>query len=114
MRVVQTGQDVVAWLSPSPEGYTVAAVCCCRQWAVDTEVETPRMCCKGSTLLMGSAIWLASATGLVGVALGGLVSLAVSRQQIQEARALRADEASQEWYLRNADRRFNAFSEFMI
>jgi hypothetical protein len=63
---------------------------------------------------MGSAIWLASVTGLVGVALGGLVSLAVSRQQIQEARALRADEASQERYRRNADRRFNAFSEFII
>jgi hypothetical protein len=84
MRLVQTGQDADAWLSRSPEGYTVAAVCCCRQWAVDTEVKTPRMCCKGSTVLMGSAIWLASATGLVGVALGGLVSLAVSRQQIQK------------------------------
>jgi hypothetical protein len=63
---------------------------------------------------MGSAIWLASATGLIGVALGGLVSLAVSRQQIREARALRADEASQERYRRSVDRRFNAFSEFII
>jgi hypothetical protein len=42
------------------------------------------------------------------------VSLAVSRQQIREARALRADEASQERYRRSVDRRFNAFSEFII
>jgi len=63
---------------------------------------------------MGSAVWLASATGLIGVALGGLVSLAVSRQQIREARALRADEAVQERYRRSVDRRFKAFSEFII
>jgi len=73
------------------------------------------MCRQGSTLLrMGSAVWLASAAGLVGVALGGLVSLAVNRQQIREARALRADEASQERYRRSVDRRFEAFSEFII
>lgn len=70
---------------------------------------------QGSTLLrMGSAVWLASAAGLVGIALGGLVSLAVNRQQIREARALRADEASQERYRRSVDRRFKAFSEFII
>ena len=73
------------------------------------------MCRQGSTLLlMGSAVWLASVTGLVGVALGGLVSLAVSRQQIREARALRAYEASQERYRHSVDRRFKAFSEFII
>lgn len=63
---------------------------------------------------METAVWLASVTGLVGVALGGLVSLAVSRQQIREAHALRADEASQERYRRSVDRRFKAFSEFII
>src|SRR4029077_8010428 len=76
---------------------------------------TPWTCRQGSTLLlMGSAVWLPSATGLIGVALGGLVSLAVSRQQIREARALRADEAVQERYRRSVDRRFKAFSEFII
>lgn len=63
---------------------------------------------------METAVWLASVAGLVGVVLGGLVSLAVSRQQIREARALRADEASQERYRRSVDRRFKAFSEFII
>ena len=63
---------------------------------------------------MGSTVWLASATGLIGVALGGLVSLAVSRQQIREAREQRADEASRERYRRSIDRRFKAFSEFII
>ena len=73
------------------------------------------MCRQGSTLLlMGSAVWLASVAALIGVALGGLVSLAVSRQQIREARAIRADEASQERYRRSVDRRFKAFSEFII
>jgi hypothetical protein len=62
---------------------------------------------------METAVWLASVTGLVGVALGGLVSLAVSRQQIREARSVRADEASQERHRQSVDRRFRAFSEFI-
>jgi hypothetical protein len=52
-------------------------------------------------------------TGLIGVALGGLVSLAVSRQQIREARKQRADEALEQRYQRSIDRRFNAYSEFI-
>ena len=78
-------------------------------------VEDVRPSCRGFTLLlMETSVWLASVTGLVGVVLGGLVSLAVSRQQIREAHALRADEASQERYRRSVDRRFEAFSEFII
>jgi heme exporter protein D len=64
-------------------------------------------------LLVGSDVWLASAVGLIGVALGGLVSLAVSRQQIREAREQRADEASRERYRLSVDRRFRAYSEFI-
>jgi hypothetical protein len=47
---------------------------------------------------------------LAGVALGGLLGLAVSRQQIWEARALRADEALRERYRSSVDRRFKVFS----
>jgi hypothetical protein len=64
-------------------------------------------------LLVSSGIWLASATGLIGVVLGGLVSLAVSRQQIQEARKQRSDQALQERRRLSIDRRFNAYSAFI-
>lgn len=49
----------------------------------------------------------------VGVVLGGLVSLAVSRQQIREAGKQRADEALEERYQRSVERRFEAYSEFI-
>jgi hypothetical protein len=64
-------------------------------------------------LLVSSGAWLASVTGLIGVALGGLVSLAVSRQQIREARKQRAEEVLQERYQLSIDRRFKAYSEFI-
>jgi hypothetical protein len=62
---------------------------------------------------VGSTVWLASVTGLIGVVLGGLVSLAVSRQQIREARKQRADQALEERYRRSVERRFKAYSEFI-
>jgi hypothetical protein len=63
---------------------------------------------------MGTSAWLASVIGLAGVMLGGLISFAVSHQQIQEARSQRADEASREQHRRSEDRRFKAYADFII
>ena len=63
---------------------------------------------------MGTSAWLAPVAGLVGVLLGGLVSFAVSYQQIREARSQRADEANQERQRRSEDRRFKAYADFIM
>jgi hypothetical protein len=57
---------------------------------------------------------LAPVAGLVGVMVGGLVSFAVSYQQIREARSQRADEANQERQRRSEDRRFKAYADFIV
>jgi hypothetical protein len=59
-------------------------------------------------------MWLVSVAGLAGVMLGGLISFAVSRQQIREARSQRADEAARERRQRSEDRRFKAYADFII
>jgi hypothetical protein len=63
---------------------------------------------------VGTSAWLAPVAGLVGVMLGGLVSFAVSYQQIREARSQRADEADQERQRRSEDRRFKAYADFIV
>jgi hypothetical protein len=63
---------------------------------------------------MGTSAWLAPVAGLVGVMLGGLVSYAVSYQQIREARSQRADEANQERQRRSEDRRFKVYADFIL
>lgn len=55
-----------------------------------------------------------SVIGLAGVILGGLISFAVSHQQIREARIQRADEAARERHQRSEDRRFKAYTDFII
>jgi hypothetical protein len=57
---------------------------------------------------------LAPVAGLVGVMLGGLVSFAVSYQQIREARGQRADEARQERRRHSEDRQFKAYADFIV
>src|SRR6476646_647282 len=62
---------------------------------------------------METSAWLTSVIGLAGVMLGGLVSFAVSHQQIREARSQQADDARRERYQRSEDRRFQAFADFI-
>lgn len=62
---------------------------------------------------MSSDLWLGSATTLVGVALGGVVSLALSRLQIKAAQSQRTQEALQNRMQRSADRRYDAYSAFL-
>jgi hypothetical protein len=59
-----------------------------------------------------SDFWLGSATTLVGVALGGAVSLALSLLQIKAARAQRLEEHLQDQRKRSEDRRLDAYSAF--
>lgn len=63
---------------------------------------------------MGTSAWLASVIGLAGVMLGGLISFTVSHQQLREARSQRADEVSRERHRRSEDRRFKAYTDFII
>lgn len=62
---------------------------------------------------MGTSAWLTSVIGLAGVMLGGLVSFAVSHQQMGEVRNQRADDARRERDQRSEDRRFSAFADFI-
>lgn len=63
--------------------------------------------------LVISDFWLGSATTLVGVALGGAVSLALSLLQIKAARAQRLEEHLQDQRKRSEDRRYDAYSAFL-
>jgi hypothetical protein len=60
-----------------------------------------------------SDVWLGSASTLVGVALGGAVSLALSRLQIKAARAQRLEEALLDQRRRSEERRYDAYSAFL-
>jgi hypothetical protein len=50
---------------------------------------------------------------LLGVVLGGAASLVLSRQQMKDARAQRAEEAARERDKRSEDRRIQAYSAFL-
>lgn len=60
-----------------------------------------------------SDLWVGALATLVGTVLGGAISLLVSRQQILEARAQRADEAARDAARRSLDRRFDAYALFV-
>jgi hypothetical protein len=62
---------------------------------------------------VGSDIWVGAITTLVGAALGGAISFALSRQQLNDARLQRKEEAAREQRRRSEDRRFQAYSEFL-
>jgi hypothetical protein len=62
---------------------------------------------------MGTSAWLTGVIGLAGVLLGGLVSFAVSHQQIKETRRQRVDDARRERSQRSEDRRLRAFADFI-
>jgi hypothetical protein len=58
-------------------------------------------------------LWVGAATTLVGAVLGGSISYTVSRQQIKEARAQRAEEEQRDKARRSLDRRFDAYATFI-
>lgn len=58
-------------------------------------------------------IWVGAVTTLAGALLGGAISYLLSRQQINEARAQRADEAQRDRARRSEERRFNTYSDFL-
>jgi hypothetical protein len=62
---------------------------------------------------MGTDLWLGAVTTLIGAALGGSISFAVSRQQIKAAWLQREADAELEQRKRLEDRRFAAYSEFI-
>lgn len=58
-------------------------------------------------------MWVGAATTLAGALLGGAISLVLSRQQAREARLQRQEEDARERLRRSADRRFQAYSDFL-
>jgi hypothetical protein len=63
---------------------------------------------------MASDVWVGAVATLVGAALGGAISFVLSRQQIKAARSQREAELAQEQLQRSRDRRFDAYSEFLV
>lgn len=58
-------------------------------------------------------MWVGAATTLAGALLGGAISLVLSRQQAREARLRRQEDDARERLRRSADRRFQAYSDFL-
>jgi hypothetical protein len=62
---------------------------------------------------MSSDLWVGAVTTLAGAVLGGAISLALNRQQMKDARAQRAEEFVRDKERRSADRRFEAYADFL-
>jgi hypothetical protein len=58
-------------------------------------------------------VWIGAVTTLAGTALGGGISFFVSRQQARDMRSQREEEYLHEQRKQSADRRFQAYSEFL-
>jgi hypothetical protein len=58
-------------------------------------------------------VWVGAVTTLAGALLGGAISFALSRQQISDARLQRQEEDAREQLRRSADRRFQAYADFL-
>jgi hypothetical protein len=58
-------------------------------------------------------VWVGAVTTLVGALLGGAISFVLSRQQIMDARLQRQEEDVREGLRRSADRRFQAYADFL-
>jgi hypothetical protein len=63
---------------------------------------------------VSSDLWVGAATTLAGAVLGGAISYLLSRQQITEARRQRQEDDAREHRRQSADRRFQAYSDFLI
>jgi hypothetical protein len=64
-------------------------------------------------LPVSSDVWVGAITTLVGAALGGAISFVLSRQQLNDARLQRREAEETKRRRRSADRRFNAYAEFL-
>lgn len=62
---------------------------------------------------MGTQLWIGAAVTLIGVALGGVISLALNRQQMRDAQAQRAEEAARQEHRTSVDRRLQAYADFL-
>jgi hypothetical protein len=62
---------------------------------------------------MSGDLWVGAVTTLSGVLLGGAVSFALARQQMKDARAQRMEELARDKARRSADRRFDAYADFL-
>jgi hypothetical protein len=62
---------------------------------------------------MTIGLWVGAVVTLAGAALGGAISFVLSRQQIKDARAQRAEQYLHERQRHSADRRFDAYSDFL-
>lgn len=62
---------------------------------------------------MDAQLWVGAAVTLLGVALGGVISLALNRQQMKDARDQRAEDAARQQHRASLDRRFQAYADFM-
>ena len=58
-------------------------------------------------------MWVGAVTTLAGALLGGAMSFVLSRQQAREARLQRQEEDAREQLRRSADRRFQAYADFL-
>ena len=62
---------------------------------------------------MSSDVWIGAVTTLAGAGLGGTISFLLNRQQMREARRQRQEEDARERRRRSADRRFEAYADFL-
>lgn len=62
---------------------------------------------------MPSDVWIGAVTTLAGAGLGGAISFLLNRQQMGEARRQRQEEDARERRRRSADRRFQAYADFL-
>ena len=62
---------------------------------------------------VSSDVWVGAATTLVGAVLGGVISFLVGGQQAREARRQRQEDDVREQRTRSADRRFQAYADFL-
>lgn len=58
-------------------------------------------------------LWVGAVTTLAGAVFGGAISYVLSRQQMKDARLQRAEEFMREKQRRSADRRFEAYADFL-
>jgi hypothetical protein len=61
---------------------------------------------------MSADIWLGAVTTLAGAGLGGVISLALNRQQMRDAREQRTEDDERLKNRRSEDRRFDAYTNF--
>ena len=62
---------------------------------------------------MNSALWIGAVTGLAGALVGGVISYAVSRQQIRDARSQRLEKQRADQARRREQRRFDIYAKFL-